>query len=191
VSRQGVSAGKYYLGEKESTMSYRSPMMISEPQLKWPILMIAAFITTAIALLAVGMHMLTMTRPYLDPSYAEQRLERALRPGDLEFEQARDQILIEHLVGKEKVHPFNSLAAEVTATVRNGTERTISGLEIRGAIVDSQNSVVRERTVVVIPAQQTALEQDEAINVRILLESINKDSERAHPVLEVTGVRFD
>jgi hypothetical protein len=123
--------------------------------------------------------------------YAEQRLERALRPGDLEFEQARDQILIEHLVGKEKVHPFNSLDAEVTATVRNGTERTISGLEIRGAIVDSQNSVVRERTVVVIPAQRTALEQDEAINVRILLESINKDSERAHPVLEVTGVRFD
>jgi hypothetical protein len=81
-------------------------MLISEPQLKWPIVLIAAFITIAIALLAVGMHMLTMTRPYLDPSYAEQRLERALRPGDLEFEQAREQIVIEHLVGKEKSSRF-------------------------------------------------------------------------------------
>jgi hypothetical protein len=43
----------------------------------------------------------------------------------------------------------------------------------------------------VIPARQTALEPGEAIAVRVLLESINKDSERADMVLEVTGVRFD
>ena len=43
----------------------------------------------------------------------------------------------------------------------------------------------------VIPARQTALEPGEAIGVRVLLESISKDSERADMVLEVTGVRFD
>ena len=111
--------------------------------------------------------------------------------GISEFEQYREQIVIEQLVGTEKMHPFNSLAVEITATVRNRTGRTISGLEMRGAIVDAQKSSVRERTVVVIPARQTALEPDEAINVRILLENISKDSERAHMVLEVTGVRFD
>ena len=62
---------------------------------------------------------------------------------------------------------------------------------MRGAIADAQNSTVRERTVVVIPARQTVLEPDEAINVRVLLEGISKDSERAYPVLEVTGIRFD
>jgi len=62
---------------------------------------------------------------------------------------------------------------------------------MRGAIRDAQNSVVRERTVVVIPARQTILEAYEAINVRILLESIDKDSDRAHQVMEVTGIRFD
>ena len=41
------------------------------------------------------------------------------------------------------------------------------------------------------PARQTALEPGEAIGVRVLLESISKDSERANMVLEVTGVRFD
>jgi len=62
---------------------------------------------------------------------------------------------------------------------------------MRGAIQDAQNSVVRERTVVVIPTRQTILEADEAINVRILLESIDKDSDRAHPVMELAAIRFD
>jgi hypothetical protein len=44
---------------------------------------------------------------------------------------------------------------------------------------------------VVIPARQTILVADEAIDVRILLESINKDSDRAHALMEVTGIRFD
>jgi hypothetical protein len=89
------------------------------------------------------------------------------------------------------VHPFNNLVLELMATVRNKTGRIISGLEMRGVILDAQNSTVRERTVVVISARQTVLEPDEAINVRILLESISKDSDRAHIVLEITGIRFD
>jgi hypothetical protein len=43
----------------------------------------------------------------------------------------------------------------------------------------------------VIPTRQTALEPGEAIGVRVLLESISKNSERADMVLEVTGVSFD
>ena len=89
------------------------------------------------------------------------------------------------------MHPFNNLAVEMTALVTNNTGRIISGLEMRGAILDSQNSTVRERTTVVIPARQTVLEPGEGINVRILLEGINKDSDRAHIALEVTGLGFD
>ena len=99
--------------------------------------------------------------------------------------------LIEQLVGIEKVHPFDTLAVAMTATVRNNTGRTLSGLELRGAILDSTSPSVRERTVVVIPLRQKILESGEAINTRILLESIDKDSDRAHLVLEVTAMRFD
>jgi hypothetical protein len=121
----------------------------------------------------------------------EPVLERALYTVQPEFEEFREQIVIEQLVGKEKVHPLNNLAVEITALIRNNTGRKISGLEVRGAIRDAQNSTVRERTVVVIPARQTILEADEAINVRILLESIDKDSDRAHAVMEVTGISFE
>ena len=78
-----------------------------------------------------------------------------------------------------------------TQTYRGSANRGVFKRELRGTIRDAQNSTVRERTVVVIPARQTVLEADEAINVRILLESIDKDSDRAHAMMEVTGIRFD
>jgi len=169
-------------------MSYQGPMLIREPELRWPIVMLAALLTAAIALLAAGIYY--VTQPIMTPN-VEPWLERALYTGQPEFEQFREQIVIEQLVGKEKVHPLNNLAVEITALVKNNTGRKISGLEMRGAIRDAQNSTVRERTVVVIPARQTILEADEAINVRILLESIDKDSDRAHAVMEVSGIRFN
>jgi hypothetical protein len=88
-------------------------------------------------------------------------------------------------------HPFNDTAVEMTATVRNTVGRTISGLEMRGAVLDAQSSRLRERIVVVIPARQTALEPDEAINVRIPLEGISPDADSAGVLMEVTGVHFD
>ena len=169
-------------------MSYQGPMLIREPELRWPIVMLAVLLTAAIALLAAGVY--HVTHPIVSPNVGP-RLGTALYTGQPEFEQFREQIEIEQLVGNEKVHPLNNLAAEITAVVKNNTDRTISGLEMRGAILDSQNSTVRERTVLVIPARQTILEADEAINVRILLENIDKDSDRAYAVMEVTGIRFD
>ena len=150
--------------------------------------MLAALLTAAIALLVAGIY--HVTQPIVTRN-VEPLLDSALYTGEPEFEQFREQIVIEQLVGKEKVHPLNNLAVEITALVKNNTGRKISGLEMRGAIQDAQNSVVRERTVVVIPARQTILGADEGINVRILLESIDKDSDRAHAVMEVTGIRFD
>jgi len=170
-------------------MSYRGPTLIKEPELRWPILILAGVITTMIALMVAGLYQVAMTQPV--KSNSGSRLLSALRPGEPEFEQVREQIEVAQLFGREQIHPFDSLAVDLTATVRNNTGRTISGLEMRGAIVDAQNLTVRERTVMVIPTRQTALEPGEAIGVRVLLESISKNSERADMVLEVTGVSFD
>ena len=169
---------------------YRGPTLIAEPELRWPILILAAVITTLLAISAAGLYYLAMTHSDFS-SYAEPRLEGALQPGQPEFEEFRRHIAIEQLMGTEKVHPFDNLAVAMTAKVRNNTGRSISGLELRGVILDRQNSSVRERTVVVIPQRQKILESGEAINTRILLEGIDKDSDRAQLVLEVTAIRFE
>jgi len=171
-------------------IAYRGPALIAEPELRWPILILAAVITALLALSAAGLYYLAMTRADFS-SYTEPRLEGALQPGQPEFEEFRRHIAIEQLVGTEKVHPFDSLAVAMTATVRNNTGRSISGLELRGAILDRENSSVRERTVVVIPKRQKILESGETISTRILLDGIDKDSDRAHLLLEVTAIRFD
>ena len=170
-------------------MAYQGPQLIKEPELRWPIVILAAIITTIIAVVAAGLHYVATTQPV--NSYSGPRLTSALRPGEPEFDEVREQIEIAQVLGTEQIHPFNGLAVDLTATLRNNTGRNISGLEIRGAIVDAQNSTLRERRVLVIPARQTALEPGEAIGVRVLLEGIGNDSDRANMVLEVTGVSFD
>ena len=59
-------------------MSYQGPMLIREPELRWPIVMLAALLTAAIALLAAGMHY--VTQPIVTPNVAPA-LERALYIG--------------------------------------------------------------------------------------------------------------
>jgi hypothetical protein len=171
-------------------VSYKGPMLIKEPELRWPIVLLAALMTGAIALLVVVMHYVASTSSSTHTP-SSQRVEWMIQPGQPDFDQFKQQIAVEQVLGNEKVHPFNNLAVEVTALVRNQTGRTINGLEMRGAILDTTNSTLRERTVAVIPVQQTALENDEAINVRVLLEGIHRDSDRARAVLEVTGITFE
>jgi hypothetical protein len=172
-----------------SMIAYRGPTLIAEPELRWPILILAAVITALLAIFTTSLYYAAMTQSGAR-SYTDPRLEGALQPGQPEFEEFRRHIAIEQLVGTEKVHPFDTIAVAMTATVRNNTGRTISGLELRGAILDRKNSSVRERTVVIIPRQQKILESGEGINTRILLDGIDKDSDRAHLVLEVTAIRF-
>jgi hypothetical protein len=175
--------------KRTQMIAYRGPTLIAEPELRWPILILAAVITVLLAISTAGLYYLAMMQSDVI-SYTEPRLEGALQPGQPEFEESRRLIAIEQLVGTEKVHPLDNLAVAMTATVRNNTGRNISGLELRGAVLDRENSSVRERTVVVIPQRQKILESGEAINTRILLDGIDKDSDRAHLVMEVTAIRF-
>lgn len=169
-------------------MSYQNPTLIREPELRWPIVMLAAFITAVLTLLVAGMHHLAMGQPLIHSGSAAV-LERALQPGQPEFEQFRKQIVIEHMVSK--AHASDETAVQIAALVTNQTGRNLSGLEMRGAILDSQNVAVQEQRVVIIPARQTVLEPDEAINVHVMLERISANSDPGRMVLEVTGIRFD
>jgi hypothetical protein len=171
-------------------MSYQSPMLIREPELRWPLILVAAVITIVIVLVTAGALHLTLTKPAATPA-PRPRLEGALRPEMPEFERLRAKIIVEQLTATEAPRPPDDFAVEMRATVRNNTDRTLSGLEMRGRVVDAQKSVVRERTVMVIPARQTALEPGEAIGVRILLQGIRPEAGRAGVLIEVTAVRFD
>ena len=171
-------------------MSYKVPMLVREPELRWPLILMAAIITTLIVLVTAGVLHLSLTRPVVRPT-VEPRLGGAIRPEMPGFEQLREKIVVEQLLAMDVPRPLGDLAVEINATVRNNTDRALSGLEMRAAVLDAQRSALRERTVLVVPARQIALEPGEAIGVRILLEGIHPEAERAGVLMEVSGVRID
>lgn len=171
-------------------MSYQGQMIIREPELRWPVMLVAAIVTTLLVLVTAGVLHLTLTKSAAQPA-AQPRLEGALRPETAGFERFREKIIVEQLRATEAQRPPGDSSVVMNATVRNATDRTLSGLEMRGGVVDAEMSILRERTVVVIPARQTALEPGEAINVRILLEGIRPEWRRAGMLMEVTAVRLD
>lgn len=119
------------------------------------------------------------------------RLEGALRTGHGEFEQYRDRIVIERPQALAAAHTTDDLALEVSTSVRNNTGRVIKGLEVCGTVVDPQGSPLSEMVTVIIPTQQTALEPDEAIKARLLLEGVVTEAALADVRIKVTGVVFD
>jgi hypothetical protein len=48
-------------------MSYIVQMLITEPELRWPIVVLAAIVTAVIALLAGVLYSLALTQPYVNP----------------------------------------------------------------------------------------------------------------------------
>ena len=164
--------------------------MIREPDVRWPIYLLAAIITAVIVLMIVGVMSMALTQT-VEKHIPEPRLHGLIRPGMPEFEKLREKIVVDQLVASESTRSLNDFVIEVGATVRNTTGRTISGLEVRAAVLDSQYFSVSERTVLIVPARQAVLEPGEAIKVRMLLEGVSPAVEQVSPLMEVTGIGFD
>ena len=171
-------------------MSYRAPMVINEPNLRWPIYFVAAITTGLLVTLAASVMHFSATRPHKKIDEV-QCLENAIRPGMPAFERLREQIILENFLAEQTVQPFDDLTIDMTAVIRNSTGRTISGLEMRGAVLDGEKKPLRERTVVVVPLRQTALEPNEVISMRIMLPGVRREKERSEVMMELAAVRFN
>lgn len=144
------------------------------------------------ALLVAGVVYLTTRRADTTPG-VEPRLEGALRPGDAEFEKYREQIRVEFIADENAVEgkrAIGDIVMTLTPTVRNLTNRTINGLELRAAILDLDGKPVKERTVIVIPTRRPELEPNRIMQVPISLEGFKEEDIRANARVELSGVKF-
>lgn len=120
----------------------------------------------------------------------EPRLEGAIRAGSPEFEQYKSQIVLDDPEATEAKRALGDTVMSLTTTVRNLSNKTLSGLEIRGAVVDHQGQPVKERTVVVVPARQPELAPNKTMPVTMMLEGMKDTDDRANIKMEVVGVKF-
>jgi hypothetical protein len=155
------------------------------------------FIISAIIglLLIAGLFAYIKTRPAPAPIAGpqQQRLEGALRAGAPGFEQVRQRIGVDNLEATEGGRVVGDIVMTLKAIVRNFTGRTISGLEMRAAVVDLEGKTIKERYVIVVPnagKNVTELEPNKTLPVSVTIEGFSPSDVRANIQMEMTGVKF-
>ncbi len=118
------------------------------------------------------------------------RLENAIRPGSAEFDKYVKLIVLEEPEADEAKRALGDTVMTLQTTVRNFTGRTITGLEIRGAVVDHDGKPVKEKTLVMIPGRQSELEPNKTMKAALMLEGFTEEDDRANIRMEVTGFRL-
>lgn len=116
-------------------------------------------------------------------------LAGAIRAGSPEFEQYRSKIILETSdEANQSTNVLGGFQMVLETNVRNLTGKTITGLELRGAILKSDGSVLKDRVVVVVPtAKNPELLPNKTMFVTIPISGIKESDDRAKLWVEVTG----
>lgn len=123
-------------------------------------------------------------------SSGEPRLEGAIRSGSPEFEQYKTQIVLDDPEATEAKRALGDIVMSLNTTVRNLSNKTLNGLEIRAVVVDGNGQPVKERTALIIPLRQPELPPNKTMNVSIMLEGFKETDHRANIKMEVAGLKF-
>ena len=121
----------------------------------------------------------------------EPTLQGAIRPGSPEFATYQSRIILDPPEAYESKRALGDIVMNLQTIVHNFTGRTLSGLEIKGMVVDHQGKPVNQRAVVVIPTtRQPELENNRSMAVRVMLEGMTDKDDRANVKMEVTAFKF-
>ena len=149
------------------------------------IIIVAIGVAIVIAVFFYILMRSTRTPPGVDP-----KLQGAIRPGSSEFAQNIQNIKLDDPEAEEAKRALGDIVMSLHTIVRNVSGKTLSGLEVRAAVVDHQGKAVKERTVVMIPTRQAELEPNKTMKVQVMLEGMSETDDRANIKMEVTGFKF-
>ncbi len=118
-------------------------------------------------------------------------LEGAIRAGSPEFEQYASKIVLDKPEAYQSKQALGGIVMNLQTVVHNFSGRTLSGLEIKGIVVDHQGKPVNQHAAVVIPStRQPELENNRSMVVVVMLQGMTDKDDRANIQMEVTGFKF-
>lgn len=136
-----------------------------------------------------GLIVIAMQRPSMDDQKAAI-LADALHEDSPEFQKITKDIIISTSDNTvESPNAFGTISMFITGTIRNKGERTIDGLQVNVAVVDSFNQTIKEKRVLVVPTQIGQLGPGESIPITLSLDGFNKKDDRANIRWKVTAIR--
>lgn len=143
-------------------------------------------IVAAIAAIVIGGFFYILLRKAAAPT-PSPTLQGAIRPGSPDWDKYSKLIARDDPEADEAKRALGDTVMTLHTTVRNFTGRTITGLELRGSVVDSDGKPVKERSLVVIPGRQQELDPLKTMRVSILIDGFSDSDNRANIKMEVTG----
>jgi hypothetical protein len=158
------------------------------------------YVTAAIVLLAAlligGFIYIRKTAPKAEEEKARlTTLENAVRPGSPEWKQYAEKIVLDPPEAVESKRAVGDIWMQLQTTVRNFTGRAITGLEMRGVVVDLKGNPVKDKTLVIIPGylnsqQITELDNNKTLRVPISIDGFKATDVRANIKMEITGFKL-
>jgi len=100
-------------------------------------------------------------------------LQGAIREGSPQWEENKKNIVLDDPEATEAKRALGDITMTLSTTVRNLTGKTLTGLEVRGAVVDYDGKPVKQRAVVVIPGRQSELPPNKTLQVNIALDGMS------------------
>jgi hypothetical protein len=165
-----------------------TPQNISEPADSSRKIIIIVAILAAIVLATLFYFLM---RASSGPPPSDPVLQGAVRSGLPEWNEYASKIVLDAPEATEAKRALGDIVMNLQTTVRNFTGRTLSGIEVKGSVVNHQGQPVRERTVVAIPTSQNPeLEPNRTMLVNIRLEGMTDADDRANIKMEITGFKF-
>lgn len=158
---------------------------LEEPESRRTLIIVVAVAAAVVIALFFYLLMRAGGSPGGDP-----RLAGGIRAGSQEFEQYKTQIVLDDPEAYESPRALGDIVMSLKTTVRNLSNKTLNGLEVRAVVVDHQGQSVKERTVRVIPDRQPELAPNKTMDVSITLEGFKETDDRANIKMEITAVKF-
>ncbi|MEP6901927.1 MAG: hypothetical protein ABJA66_09265 [Actinomycetota bacterium] len=151
-------------------------------------------IAILIAVLLIGGGILLIWK--LQPSMQEQQeqaLAGAFREGSPEFNAITKKIVAENDEDKTWFSPVGTggIVMNIAGKIRNNSDKTLTGLEIKVAVLDLNNQVVKEKNLIVVPTQQKKLEPKGEMNVVVVIEGFKPDDDRASIRWKVMAIKTE
>lgn len=147
-------------------------------------------VVAVIAAIVIAVIFFLLMRAVGGGGTTEPALQGMIRAGAPQFEEYKSKIILDEPEATEAKRALGDIVMSLQTTVRNLTGKTLTGLEIRAAVVDYQSQPVKQRTVVVIPTRQPELAPNKTMEVQVMLDGMSDTDARANIKMEVTGFKF-
>ncbi len=128
------------------------------------------------------------------PSMEEQKaivLEGAIREESPEFAALTRRIIAENDVDNTWESPLGTgfIMMNIAGRIKNLSDRTLTGLELRVSVLDSYGKTVKDKSVIVVPTQQATLEANGTMDVVVRIDGFVKDDDRAKIHWKVVAIK--